>query len=758
VSNRYQPKAAYLSAYLSVYVSACSLLLCTFAVPATAQEAAPKTPPAGAPATDAPPAVIIFGQGQTRQVQNITRSDLAKALPGTSPLKILEKMPGVSFASADALGSYEWSTRFSVRGFNQGQLGFTLDNVPLGNMSYGNNNGLHISRAISPENIGQVDLSQGAGAVGTASSSNLGGTVQFISSDPTDTFGGTVAQTFGSHQDLRTFARVDTGLFNNSTKAYLSFTHQHANKWKGEGPQQLDQFNSKLVYQFGDNKFSAFYNHSDRSENDYQDMSPDMVKRLGWDWDNYAPDWPRALNAANGIFTGGVTTKDDAYYTARGLRKDDLAGATLELAVTPAVTLKSTAYYHGNDGQGHWYTPYYPSSPTLPISIRTTEYTISRAGLTSDLSWEWGKQTINGGFWVEHNTHTLTRNYYAISGPADTNYFLTNPIFTGFRQVFNTRTLQMYVQDTVMLMDDRLKVNAGFKSPHTTIDATSINDSRAAGTLKAEKTLLPQIGVNYDLNKSDEIFSSITSNLRAFEPGVYGQFSQSQASFDATGSKLKPESSITVDLGYRFKRAPFTGSVALYSADFSDRLLSVANSTGVVGLANTVVNVGKVATRGLESATVWTLTRQWSWFNAFTYNDSKYKSNYTDHDKIVPVSGKQVVDSPKVMFNTELSYDDKTWFGRAGAKYTDKRYFTFLNDGEVPAFWIASLSGGYRQKSLGMIKDLVITVHMNNVFNKRYFSTLGSNQFIASDPDGSNNPTLLVGAPRELFFTISGRL
>lgn len=128
--------------------------------------------------------VEIFGKGQTRQVQNITRKDLAEALPGTSPLKILEKLPGVSFQSADAFGAYEWSTRLSVRGFSQGQLGFTLDGIPLGNMSYGNNNGLHISRAIIPENIGHVDLSQGSGSVGTASTSNLGGAVQFFSVRP----------------------------------------------------------------------------------------------------------------------------------------------------------------------------------------------------------------------------------------------------------------------------------------------------------------------------------------------------------------------------------------------------------------------------------------------------------------------------------------------------------------------------------------------------------------------------------------------
>src|SRR5206468_11594517 len=40
------------------------------------------------------------------------------------------------------------------------QLGFTLDGIPLGDGSYGNVNGLHISRAISSENIGETRVSR----------------------------------------------------------------------------------------------------------------------------------------------------------------------------------------------------------------------------------------------------------------------------------------------------------------------------------------------------------------------------------------------------------------------------------------------------------------------------------------------------------------------------------------------------------------------------------------------------------------------
>jgi iron complex outermembrane receptor protein len=696
--------------------------------------------------------VEIFGKGQTRQVQNITRNDLADALPGSSPLKILQKLPGVSFQSADAFGAYEWSTRLSVRGFSQGQLGFTLDGIPLGNMSYGNNNGLHISRAIIPENIRRVDLSQGSGSVGTASTSNLGGTVQFISADPLAAPGLKASQSFGSNAMRRSFVRIDSGLLASDTALTASAVRQHALKWKGVGPQDLTQFNSKLVQGSGPVKFSAFYNYADRSENDYQDLSPEMRDRLGWDWDNYAPDWQRAVQAARKVYSGAVNSRDDAYFTGRGLRRDHLAGTTLELENPDAsLRLKASAYYHRNEGQGHWYTPYMPSSAAVPISIRTTEYGVRRHGLMSELTWTTGAHSINGGFWYERNRHDLTRNYYAVSGPDDTNRFLDHPMLTGFAQQFLVRTTEFYLQDTLTLLDSRLRVNGGFKHPAVTIDAASINAARAAGTLKASRPFLPQLGVNFDLDKDDELFASVSRNLRAFEAGVYGQFSQSQAAFDANGANLRPETSTSTDVGLRFSRAGVSGSVALYQAAFQDRLLSVATCAGVVGCPNTVVNVGRVSSRGMEAAANWTIARNWTWFNSLTLNRSRYDADYRDKGVLVAVAGKQVVDAPARLMHTELGFDDKRWFARLGGKYTAQRYYTYTNDGRVAPFTVWDLGAGMHHGRL------TVQVNVNNLFNKRYFSTIGSNQFVASDPHGLF-PTMLSGAPRELFITVSGKL
>jgi iron complex outermembrane recepter protein len=717
--------------------------------------------------------VSVFGQGQTRQIQSINSDDMEKVVAGTSPLKVLAKLPGVNFQSADPFGAYEWSTRFSVRGFGQNYMGFTLDGVPLGDMSYGNNNGLHISRAISSENIGRVSLSQGSGALGVASTSNLGGTVQFYSAEPENKFGVRLDQTIGSSNMTRTFVKVDTGLLDSGTKAYVSYDHQDADKWKGAGPQTQDQFNSKIVHIWGENRVSAFLNTSDRSETDYQDMSHDMQAKLGWGWDNYAPDWNRAVDAANGTLTGGVQNinaatgpLDAAYYLGRGLRKDALMGAAMDLALTDDLRLKATVYHHTDNGQGHWYTPYVASpgvaagpgvysGPGMPISIRTTEYSINRTGILSDITWTSGINTVNAGAWFERSNSTLSRNYYAVTGGYDTNSYLSNPFRTDFNQKFETTTTQFHVQDTLALMDGRLKVNAGFKSPEVEINATNVSGNRSSGNLTAKDNFLPQVGVNYSLDDASDVFASASQNMRAYQPGVNGPFSQTPTAFAAGLPNLKPETSNTYEAGYRFKGNGLQGSVVAYLTDFSDRLLQIS-STGIVSIPGVFVNVGKVQSQGVEAALAWSPIQNWTWFNSLTLNDSKYKSDYTNGGVVVNTNGKQVVDAPKVMFNTEVGYESNGWFGNIGAKYTGQRYYTYLNDNKVDGFWDTNASAGYKKKDVIGLREVSAQISVTNLLDDKHFTTIGSNGFVASDPQGAY-ATLLEGAPRQVFVTVSGK-
>ena len=192
-----------------------------------------------AEAPDAEPQdIVVLGRGQSRQVQTVSAKAMEKLTGGSSPLRSLGRLPGVNFDSSDARGTYEAATQLSIRGFLTDQMGFTLDGVPLGNMQYRNNNGLSINRALISENNGTATLSQGSGALGTASTSNIGGTVDFTSIDPTAKFGIDLEQSYGSANSWRTFARLNSGDLAGGGRLALSYAHDRQGKWRGWGKQE----------------------------------------------------------------------------------------------------------------------------------------------------------------------------------------------------------------------------------------------------------------------------------------------------------------------------------------------------------------------------------------------------------------------------------------------------------------------------------------------------------------------------------------
>ena len=66
-----------------------------------------------------------------------------------------------------------------------------------------------------------------------------------------------------------------------------------------------NQFNFKFVQPIGNATLTGFVNYSDRRENDYQDLSLEMIDRLGYKWDNFRPDWDTAVEVAQIYQSGG---------------------------------------------------------------------------------------------------------------------------------------------------------------------------------------------------------------------------------------------------------------------------------------------------------------------------------------------------------------------------------------------------------------------------------------------------------------------
>ena len=562
---------------------------------------------------------------------------------------------------------------------------------------------------------------------------------------------------------------------------------------RGDGQQRQHQANVKLVGDVGRGRITAWVNFSDRREQDYQDLSAALIGRLGYFSDNFRPDWQAAYSTAAayqnqatvaaynaGIaagtipvrtplalpyptygtsFTAPIQTVDDKYYDAAGLRRDWLSSVKFETPLDEHVRVSLQGYYHNDHGQGLWWTPYVPSAPTgAPISVRTTEYDIERLGAIGTVFWDYGINHLEAGYWFETNDFRQARRYYALANTlaGSSRYaldFQRQPFRTDWDYKFLTETNVYHVVDTLDLTG-RFTVNAGWKGIRVTNQANPLVQSiYPAGTIRSEDEFLPQAGALFRLTPRLEVFGNYTENLRPFVSAITsGPFSTTQAGFNAISGTLKPERSKTGEGGLRVRSGPVQASLAGYYVDFSNRLVAIASGPGIVGNPSILANVGSVRSYGAEAAATVALPAGFSATASYAYNDSTYRDDIVDGTGArTALKGKTVVDSPRHIASGELAYNGALLFGRVGANYQSKRYYSYLNDVSVAGRVLVDASLGVRvPKGLGFLSGFAVEGSVTNLTDKRYISTVGTNGFTNS----GDSQTLLTGAPREWFVTV----
>jgi iron complex outermembrane receptor protein len=737
--------------------------------------------------------IVVIGSGETRSVSTLLPSNLDTLPPGASIQKALNFLPGVSAQSIDALGVNEQSLSLQVRGFNTTHLGYTLDGMPLGDGAYNNYNGLTISRALISENLGRADLATGIAGLGIASTSNLGGALTYFSSDPRRDMGLAISQTVGSEDSLRTFVRFDTGE-HGGFSAYLSgqytqqdlFVKQRAwNKSTGK------QFNGKLKYQFDGGTITAFADISRTNQADDAYLSKEMLGRLGWDWGGYAPDWQAYLGRAYCAVTAPTApTKcvdstlpekraDVTFTNGQILRNDQLYYIAGDFDLTKSLSVRVQAYHHEDKGAGNnWITGWSTqgtasTADDLPVQIRDTRYTIDRSGVLGSLNWQVGFNQIQAGFWLEDNTSSAARYIRTnVTGPFSLATFLKGqPDLAQWVQETKWKTRQFYVQDTMTLPDDALRIEFGFKSTYAKSDARALpgiakatppaSTQFASGTLVAKDNFLPQVGVHWKVAPGHELFASYAENMAMFQGGFkLGPQSVSQTIWDLQGKTLKPETSKSFEGGYRYVSGPLQIALSAYKVDFNNRLLQYnpcpTNQQQNPGCGNSFHNAGSVTSKGIELGVLWRPLPWLSWYNSASYNKSTYDEDLnwcTTTCVVKQTAGKQQVDTPKEMFASVLTLKQGGFSASVQGKYTGRRYYTYTNDQSFGGYTTVDLGLGYDFGDFGFVKRAKLSLNVTNLTNKRYASNFDSSVFAPDDAAG----TILVfhsSAPRQVFGTI----
>ncbi|PXA83356.1 TonB-dependent receptor [Nostoc sp. 3335mG] len=573
--------------------------------------------PAPATSDTSSPSIIVTAK-TTRSATALPGTEIQKILPGISPLKAIQTLPGVLYITSDPWGYNEQNAQIFIHGFATNQLGYTMDGVPLGDQSYGNYNGLAPQRAVISENVGRVVVATGAGDLATASNSNLGGTVETYSSDPLAKFGAQVGQTFGSFSTSRTFARIDSGEFGNGNSAYVSAARQHARAWDFNGIQGGYQVNAKFVHEDGFGKLTAFFDWNDMTQPN-EDATVFFKPSAGktatpvqlytpYTKPFYYPDFNTYRTQYLDAFGNSPAAQGSNYrnYYSDAQRTDYLGYLRYDAHLSNRITWSTTAYYHHNDGAGVVAGPLGQSITTIQpyldpnyatdthyggnanasaalvaatggsgLVTRTTEYRIDRGGVISAITADLGAHKIEFGGWFEHNSTTQWRRWYGVdvNDPASSTPYIrpldaAQPLFTQYQGEARINELQLHLQDT-WKPTEKLLVQAGFKTSAQWANGwypvqpkqgslSGLAGGLPQGRINTLRWFLPSIGATYDLNGHESVYFNVQKNLRQYSAYLAGGggpwFTGSQAAFDAFADEGKPESSWTYEGGLRSHR------------------------------------------------------------------------------------------------------------------------------------------------------------------------------------------------------------
>lgn len=720
-------------------------------------------------------ALSVVGSHETSHgmEQTITRKTLNRFVAGTSPLQVLgATTPGVSFATADALGLDTYANSLYIRGYNQSQLGVTLDGIPLGDQGFINTNGLDINEAVTPDNIARIDMSQGGGALDVASTANLGGALQYYTLDPRDTLGADVSQTFGSNSTYRTFGRFHSGVLNQTgTKFMASYARTDAQKWKGHGNQYEQQANFKFVQPLGDRgQLTGFFDYSQFNQYNYGNISLEIKRKLGSRTDYFYPDYKGAYLAAQGIFPAGwdqvSSPTDIAYYDAAQDQRNYLTGLNGKYDLTSRLRLKSVLYAQVSGGDYEFTNPYVSSPNGAPMIQQADHQWFRRVGGTLALQYRLGHHDLESGVWYENNDFTYAQRLYSqpLLGegtPRKGTGPYKDSFATRYGVQMNTNAFQYYLQDAWHILPT-LRLHAGFKSLLVTTAGGAFENNETytgqsmlpSGSLTTAGAFLPHVSLNWTFLQHHELFFDVSRNMRAYSYGGWNSpvawGVDNQAIFSQLRKTLKPESTWNYLIGYRYNSRYVDGVLNLYHSDYSNRLAPITSGT-LVNANQTFLNVGSMAMWGVDAGVTVRPLPHLEIFNSISYNHSTYGQGIYNAGTYYDLKGKMEVNYPSVMYKSNVAYTYGDATLNFNVYYMGRRYLSYMNDTSVDPYWNANLTASYDFKHIPHVAGLNFSLGIYNLFNQEYISAIGAN------PISGDRQSMFAGAPRQFFGTVRAR-
>ncbi len=651
--------------------------------------------------------VVIVSKAATYANNEITDSMKLQNSSITSINNFIDNLPGVSVHEGDAFGFDDWSTAITVRGFQtnlaEQQVGSTIDGLPNGNSNYGG--GAKANRYIDTANLETIEVSQGTADISSRSLESLGGTLNYVTSDPTLDQRVRLEYVTGQYEAQRFYARYDSGLIGSSTRFYISASHQEATDWmEGSAQNERDHLAAKLLIGSEDLTFTAYVSYDDIHEDNYQRVYSKADFEAYPDWDQLIGDWTNTPYV-NQSYRRGWST----------LRENLFAYGKLDWAVSDNVNVAASIYYHDNEGRGDWIPPYLVdvvadgagnpesefggtqvlggpalgriyfvdgngvslapqdgcvSSITFPYggagaaydpacyapgaipvqSYRHSHYAKDRLGFTFDMSWDTSdNNTIRAGVWYEDGTREEYRDWHKLVDARIGIPFENPAYWVQYDREYPQDVLKWYIEDSFTL--GNLTINVGANQFLVEVSRNDLFGASQDVTVDSDSDVLPSAGFVLDTGLEGlSVFGGYSENFKSISDNILERESADLGS-------IEPETSEVMELGLRFAGARLFATATYFDSQFENRIIflapgSAAGNDYLIGTSGTYFNAGGIDSSGFEFAATYNLNDRWSLYGAFTALDAEYKG-----------TGDSAVDSENGIFagNDVTGIADTMW-------------------------------------------------------------------------------------------------
>lgn len=744
--------------------------------------------------------IVVTGVPTTYTNNAVTEPMALQQTPITSPLAQIDNLPGVNVQEGDAFGFDDWSTSVSIRGFqtNLGtqEIGMTIDGLPNGGSNYGG--GAKANRYIDTMNIGGVAVSQGTADIGSLSNEALGGTINFMTSDPLRERRIRFSASAGEFDALRFYTRYDTGDLG-GVRAWISASHQEATDHVTETAQnQRDHVAAKFVTD-GPVRLTGYASYDDTHEDNYDQVYSAEQFAQNPDSDGLTGEWV------------GIPFIDQVYRRAWSTLRENVFTYLKAEADLGSLALNGAGYYHHNHGRGDWVPPYivdvtndgagnpqselvgngtvdggaprgqiyyvdgsgralapfagctasltfpyggtsfggydpacYPAGAVPVQSYRHTHYDRDRYGVTADGAWTadlsaTATNTLRAGLWYEDGERSEWRNWHQLVDARVGPDFENTPYWTQYSREFPQSTFKWWVEDQVAF--GPLTVTGGIKQFQNDIERNDVFGQSASTSLDTKSDVLLSGGVRFDLTRDLQLFGGYAENYRALTDAV---LENPAADF----SELEPETSENWEGGVRFNNGLVQASATYFNTVFDNRVVFIGPGTAagqdyLGGENGTYFNVGGIDSEGVELLLAARVTDTLSVYGSYTYIDATYRgSGDTTGDEALNLTpGNRVAGIPKNMLVASADYDDDRLRAGLSAKMTGERWVDAANTFLADDYVTLDAYVGVRGEAIGeLLRGIDLSLVVNNLLDEDHIAGISGN-------------AAWIGAPRTVVAT-----